>query len=309
MLAYSFNPEDFLIFVVDDLPQNLKLVGNLLNEVGYSTTFATSGKQVLERIPNCKPDLILLDLMIPDIDGLEICKILKTDPNYQEIPIIFLTVSHDPEHLLDAFNSGAVDYITKPFRKLELLVRVKTHLMLKHTKDELKKALVELSRIARIDPLTGIWNRRSFFEAVEQELKQSLQEESSFFILLLDVDYFKRINDNYGHRVGDRALIALTSVISDALRSEDIFGRYGGEEFAILLRKTDQSAAFAVAERLRNLVAEISLSVDREPVRMTVSIGIAGYKSTDRVIDDIFQRADRALYQAKAQGRNTCCLL
>lgn len=309
MLTDSFTPEDFLVLIVDDLHQNLKIVGNLLNEVGYSTTFATSGKQALERIEICEPDLVLLDLMMPEMDGLEVCKILKANPSHQEIPIIFLTASQEQEHLLDAFNSGAVDYITKPFSKPELLVRVKTHLMLKHTTDELKKALSELRRIVQIDPLTGVLNRRSFFEAAEQEFKNADKHQSSFFILLIDVDYFKRINDNYGHRVGDRALIALTSLVSDTLRKEDLFGRFGGEEFVILLRDTDRYQAFTIAERLRSLVAEISILVDDRELSMTVSIGVAGYGPTDITIDDIFQRADRALYQAKAKGRNTCCLL
>lgn len=308
MPTNSLIAEDFLILIVDDVPQNLKVVGSMLDEVGYSATFATSGKQALERIYNTKPDLILLDLMMPDMDGLQVCKTLKADPDYQEIPIIFLTASHEQDHLVNAFELGACDYITKPFKKQELLARVKTHLTLKHTTDELKKTLVELDRLARLDPLTGVLNRRSFFEGAEREFNRACRYGTIFSVLLLDIDHFKRINDTYGHLTGDRALMTLTSAISNTLRNVDFLGRYGGEEFVILLPETEAPEALNVAERIRSLVAEISIPTQKDPLRMTISVGVAVYESNDATVDNILDRADRALYQAKAKGRNTCCI-
>lgn len=308
MLRIPFLPENFLILIVDDLSTNLQVVGSMIDDAGYATTFATSGKQALERVRNTKPDLILLDLMMPDMDGLQVCHKLKADREYQEIPIIFLTASHEHEHLLEAFELGAVDYITKPFNKLELLARIKTHLTLKHTTDNLKQALTELERIAQIDPLTQVLNRRSLFDAAEQEFNRACRYGSHFAILLLDLDQFKQINDTYGHLAGDRALVALAATIHGMIRTMDLIGRYGGEEFVILLPEMNARQALGMANRLRSAIAELSVPTDTKPLHMTISIGVAVYEPNDATIDSLFDRADRALHQAKAQGRNTCCV-
>jgi diguanylate cyclase (GGDEF)-like protein len=314
MKSSSFQPENFLILVVDDIPQNLKVVGSMLDGVGYATTFAAGGQQALERVTRACPDLILLDLMMPEIDGLEVCRRLKANPQLRDIPIIFLTASHEQEHLVSAFQLGAVDYITKPFRKLELLARVRTHLELKHTTDQLKCALAELERLAHVDPLTDILNRRSLFAAVEQEFNRASRYNAPFSLLMLDVDHFKQINDKYGHAVGDRALIALTKVVSDALRKVDVLGRYGGEEFVVMLPQTESQQALAVAHRIRLLVEAMAISMqeenqtrlDAEKLHITISVGVSTYRPGDTLVDKIFERADRALYCAKDAGRNTC---
>ncbi|WP_066382865.1 MULTISPECIES: diguanylate cyclase [unclassified Anabaena] len=308
MQTLSFIPENFLILVVDDIAQNLKVVGSMLNDIGYNTTFAVSGQQALERLKNITPDLILLDMMMPDMDGLQVCQAIKEDQNYQEIPIIFLTASHEQEHLVNAFDLGAVDYVTKPFRKPELLARVKTHLTLKYITDELKKKLAEVEKLAQIDALTGVLNRRSFLKAAEQEFNQACRYESTFSLLLLDIDHFKKINDTYGHLTGDRALVTFTSVVSSTLRKVDLIGRYGGEEFVVLMPHTNASQALTAAHRIRSVVAETPIPTLTNTLSITVSIGIAVYQTEDIKIDDMFHRADDALYQAKAKGRNTCCI-
>ncbi len=302
------DPEKFLILIIDDAPQNLKVVGNMLNEVGYRTTFATNGKQALERVKTTEFDLILLDLMMPEMNGLEVCKRFKSEPDYQEIPIIFLTASHEQEPLITAFELGAVDYITKPFNKPELLARVKTHLMLKHTTHELKRALAEVESLARIDPLTFVLNRRTFLELAQQEFERVSRYGSTFSMLILDVDHFKRINDTYGHLLGDRALVTLASVITDSVRSIDTVGRYGGEEFLVLLPDTYPSQALISADRIRSSIAERLILTEKEIFQMTVSIGVATYEKNDQGIFDVLQRADNKLYEAKAQGRNICCI-
>ncbi|SKB14978.1 putative signal transduction response regulator containing a CheY-like receiver domain and a GGDEF domain [Planktothrix sp. PCC 11201] len=302
----SFIPEDFCILIVDDITNNLKLVGKILDDVGYNTTFATSGFQALNRLKDNKIDLILLDLMMPEMDGLEVCQFIKNDPKLQEIPIIFLTASYEEEKLIRAFELGAVDYITKPFIKNELLARVKTHLTLKQTTDNLKIALLKLQQLSQLDPLTQILNRRSFFEYIENQFNLAIQNKSLFSLLILDLDHFKQINDNYGHLTGDQILINFTLAIQNYLRASDYFGRYGGEEFVILLPETDQADALKIAQDICDLIAHLSIPTEKGNLHITVSIGVAVFRSQDTRIEDIFDRADQCLYQAKALGRNTC---
>ena len=304
----EFNPGQFLILVVDDINKNLQLIGEILDDKGYDTTFATSGQQALARIETIQPDLILLDLMMPKMNGLQVCEQLKANPQYQEIPIIFLTASTETEHLLQAFAGGAVDYITKPFKVPELLARVKLHLELKHTKDQLKKALQELEKLAGTDSLTGVANRRQLTIATEKELSRVRRYGHSFSMLLLDIDHFKQVNDTYGHPVGDRVIVTMTDTIQSLLRRGDSLGRLGGEEFVVLLPHTNSDKALLVAERIRQRVAQIAITVPEATIYITVSIGVATYLESDRSIDNILKRADDALYEAKNQGRDRVVL-
>ncbi len=299
-----FNSEQFLILVVDDVSQNLQVVGSILDEIGYATTFATSGEQAIKRVKTAKPDLILLDLMMPEMNGLEVCQSLKSDPLNQEIPIIFVTASNEKEHLIQAFEQGAVDYVTKPFSVPELLARVKTHLELKHTQDQLKKALLELEKLATTDSLTGIYNRRQLFVIGEQELQRSYRNNRPLSLLLLDLDYFKKINDLYGHSIGDQALILMAQTTLKSLRNSDFFCRFGGEEFVVILPETTLSEASEIAERLRFNLAEVSLFSQSETISFTVSIGVTSSTPSPCAFDLLLNRADQALYQAKHQGRN-----
>lgn len=276
----------------------------MLDEVGYATTFATSGKQAIERVKTANPDLILLDLMMPEINGLQVCEHLKADPLHAEIPIIFLTASNDSQHLLQAFGQGAVDYVTKPYKAPELLARVKTHLELKYTRDELKKALVELETLATTDSLTGISNRRHLLTLAEREFQRAQRYRNPFSILMLDIDHFKSINDTYGHATGDEALKLMADVTRNALRQVDIFGRFGGEEFVVFLPETPLPDAVTVADRIREAIASVSVAMDDAVIRMTVSIGVATYQTEEPNLDTLLMRADKALYEAKQRGRD-----
>ncbi|MBP0021881.1 MAG: diguanylate cyclase [Cyanobacteria bacterium SBLK] len=300
----EFTTSDFLILVVDDIASNLQIIGEILDDVGYGTTFAISGKQALERIFSARPDLILLDLMMPDMNGLRVCEILKANPSYQDIPIIFLTASNEQNNLLQAFEKGAVDYITKPFNSRELLARVKTHLELKYTRDELKKALAELEKLATTDPLTGIANRRHLLTLGEQEFSRVCRYDRPFSILMIDLDRFKNINDTYGHSIGDEILKKMAKVTLSVLGTVDYFGRFGGEEFVILLPETNVKDAKEVAEKVGRKIAEMQFIHIEKIIKITVSIGVAAYQIGDTTIDDILRRADDALYQAKGWGRD-----
>lgn len=306
-----FQPENCLILVVDDVSENLQLISLILEKRGYETTFATSGQQALERVESAKPDLILLDFMMPQMNGLEVCEKIKANPELAEIPIIFLTASHEQEHLIQAFEKGAVDYITKPFSTPELLARVRTHLELKHTREHLKKLLdkqaqltKKLENLANTDPLTGVWNRRYFLNLCEREINRAYRYNRLFSLLILDLDHFKQINDVYGHAVGDEVLIAMTITVQNSIRKVDLLGRFGGEEFVVLLPETNLNMAVDVAEIIRNNLEKKVILAEEIEVRVTVSIGVSTYQLEDQNIDVVLQRADKALYQAKNQGRN-----
>ncbi len=299
-----FNPENFLILIVDDLGRNLQTVGSMLDREGYLTTFALSGPQALARIPMAQPDLILLDLMMPQMDGIQVCQQIKTEPAWREIPIIILSASNDSEQLLQAFKSGAVDYITKPFNSLELLARVKTHLKLKDTRDQLKQALAELEVLATTDVLTGVANRRFLFTWAKQYFAQLDFQVPSLSVLMVDIDHFKDINDTHGHAMGDSTLRLVAQTIKQILRPEDCFGRFGGEEFVAFLPQTTILQAREIAENIRRTVGETALLVTGRAIHLTVSIGVANSQSTELTIEPALKRADDGLRQAKSQGRD-----
>ncbi|MDJ0582359.1 diguanylate cyclase [Crocosphaera sp.] len=299
-----FNPEQFLILVVDDMRKNLQLLIEILDTYGYGTTFALSGKQALERVKMTEPDLILLDLIMPEINGIEVCKKLKEDENTAQIPVIFLTAASESNYLLNAFKAGAVDYVTKPFRTPELLARIKIHLDLKRTKDELEKAYEEMKRIAATDELTGIPNRRSIFNFGKQEFSLSKRYNSPFSVLMIDVDKFKTINDTHGHDIGDEALKMMVNVTLNCLRKVDYIGRLkteeealkqqarlaqletltqqsdleahlgrlGGEEFVVVLPQTDLKGAYIAAQRVCKAMPKESLLVKKTLPLHTIPI-------------------------------------
>ena len=342
---HPFNPEKFLILVVDDMRINRQLLIEILDTAGYGTTFAISGKQALERVKVTEIDLILLDLMMPEINGIEVCKLLKEDENTAHIPVIFLTAVTETNNVLNAFEAGAVDYVTKPFRTPELLARIKIHLDLKRTKDELEKAYEEMKRIAATDELTGIPNRRSIVNFGRQEFALSKRYNSPFAVLMIDVDKFKTINDTHGHDIGDEALKMMVNVTLNCLRKVDYIGRLeteeealkkqarlvqletqtetlvktsdleahlgrlGGEEFVVVLPQTDLKGAYIAAQRVCKAMPQETLQLGDKIVRITVSIGVATYDPKDEKMDDVLKRADLALFAAKKNGRNKVAIM
>jgi len=493
-------PSSFLILVVDDVAANLRLLGEVLQQHHYHITFAMGGKQALERLESVEPDLILLDLMMPEVDGFMVCEILKKKPKFNNVPVIFLTASHDEDHLLRAFKKGAVDYVKKPFNSGELLARVATHLELKYLRDRSHQQLIqerlvseivqatlgsleleeilsqvtqaigqyfqadrvlvyqaielpdrphktiggrivaeaiaspqesllgltleecpwllpdlgnpletqlynplnptethqfpqhqnqllqwqvkaelilpifqqrdwwgcliihrcqsnqqwspdelqvlkrlveqielaiqqsalyqqlkltnqELRRLANVDGLTGVANRRYFDQYLQECLTKAQEHSYSFSLILCDIDYFKAYNDTYGHPNGDQCLRQVAEAISYAShRPTDLVARYGGEEFAMVLPQTPWDGVIQVVERMRSILAQMQIPHASSPVQpqVTLSIGVVvfspedwrslygGGSSLTSTLDpmDVVALADRALYQAKAQGRN-----
>ncbi|EXJ16787.1 GGDEF domain-containing response regulator [Imhoffiella purpurea] len=288
------------ILVVDDTAGNLDLLGRILGDAGYRVRRQPSGNLAITSALASPPDLILLDIKMPDLDGFEVCLRLKQNPSTRELPIIFISALQDASDKVRAFLSGGVDYITKPFQTEEVLARVATHLRLHALQRRLEMQNRELERLATTDPLTGILNRRSFSTYCQHYRARASRYGASFCLLILDIDRFKRINDAFGHEIGDRVLVALTERIRDTLREVDLFARWGGEEFIILSPDTPPERAGHLAERLRKSIEAATI----DPIgTVTASFGLAVNRVGEE-LEDLIRRADHALLAAKEAGRN-----
>ena len=413
----EFIPSEFVILIVDDRPENLKLLANMLVEVGYKLNFAKNGKEARQRISQFKPDLILLDLRMPEEDGFQVCYQLKQNLKYQDVPIIFISVSKDPEDLKLAFELGAIDYVNKPFQHEEVLARVKTHLTIKRKTEKLKEseaqlntivthlydgilivdrdgvvkfanpaaakifgqpleALLnhnlgtpiltsdkaeldfihpngklgvaeitvgktewqgetvdiiclrdisdrqqamqelevalakqkelseELKKMATTDPLTNIYNRRQIMKVAAREFARSIRYQHPFCILIMDIDKFKRINDTYGHQIGDRVILEIVKTVSKNIRNVDIFGRLGGDEFMVILPETNQEQVKEVVEKIYFGIRNIEIIFEAEIIKVSISIGVATYSKEMKNLEEIIAVADKALYKAKRGDLN-----
>lgn len=288
------------ILIVDDTPRNIQLLGNLLKE-DYQINVANTGKKAIEMIKKIPPDLILLDVMMPEMDGFETCRILKMDQTYKDIPIIFLTARSQTEDIVKGFESGGVDYVTKPFNSLELKIRVKTHI-------DLRKKTIKLLELSELDGLTMIPNRRRFQGFLGNEWRRCLRKNSPISLLMIDIDFFKRYNDNYGHLEGDDCLKKVAhAIVTSVNRPGDLAARYGGEEFAVVLSDTDVENARSIALKIQSNVHNLNIPHTGSTVAdtVTLSIGIGGMVPTmTSSMELLIKRADDSLYEAKKNGRN-----
>lgn len=232
------------VMIVDDTLPNLRLLSTMLTEKGYKVRGVTNGETALTAVSFAPPDLILLDISMPDMDGYEVCRRLKANEQTKQIPVIFISAMNEVLDKVRAFAIGGVDYITKPYHVEEVLMRVKTHLTLRHLQVELEQANAELRRLVTLDGLTQIANRRRFDEYLTQEWLRSAREQQPLALVFCDIDYFKPYNDTYGHQAGDDCLRQVAQTLETvAHRPADLAARYGGEEFALILPNTPQSGA------------------------------------------------------------------
>jgi diguanylate cyclase (GGDEF)-like protein len=283
------------ILLIDDDPLMAVLLESHLTDDPIDLLFACGGEAGLVAAAKHQPDLILLDVEMPELDGFEVCRRLKADPATSALQIVFLTGAASIEQKVRGWDLGAVDYVLKPFEPAELRARVRASLR--------TKALVDLlSRKAMLDGLTGLYNRAYFDRRLDESLALQTRGSCAFACLLVDIDHFKLINDRFGHPFGDRVLCGVAAAMSDTCRREDVLCRYGGEEFALLAPATVGGGAQKLAERLRAAVERIRFSHERERVRVTCSIGVGD--TTGGPCGDIVATVDAALYDAKRAGRN-----
>ncbi len=289
------------ILVVDDSAENIDALDSLLKD-DYMLSSATSGEMALQMAKKDLPDLILLNIIMPGMDGYEVCYQLKSDEKTKDIQIIFVTSRDEDIDEAKAFNLGAVDYITKPFKSLQVQARLKTHINLKAKTDMLEK-------LVSLDGLTGIYNRRKFDEMLIQEWKRAQRHDALFSLILIDIDHFKQFNDNYGHAQGDECLRKVAECLyAFASRPGDLVCRYGGEEFGVILPNTGIDGAQCVADNLRHQVETLYIVHEYSQTceHVTISLGVAAVSPHDekKSPHELIETADSMLYASKENGRN-----
>jgi len=287
------------ILIVDDEKTNIDILLELFKNINtnnqYNIIVALSGEKVFQVLEKRKINLILLDIMMPNINGYEVCKILKSNDKTKNIPIIFLTANTDDASIIKAYELGAVDYLTKPFRAVELIARVKLNLQLQET-------INQLEYFANYDVMTNIYNRRKFFNLATSRF---INSKNNLYAVMLDIDNFKNINDSYGHSMGDIVIKMIASTIEENLDDEMILGRIGGEEFAIICNANSKGYVFDKIDNIRKIIEQLNFKAnDNTNINCTISIGIAKYNENIASIDHLLQIADEALYEAKETGRN-----
>lgn len=281
------------ILLVDDTKENIDILIGLLHD--FDIMVALDGQSAVDTALSEELDLILLDILMPGLDGFETCRILKNNSRTRDIPIIFITAKTDEDSIQKAYETGGVDYVTKPFKPRELLARVRTHL-------ELRSLINYLEHLSSYDQMTGIYNRRKFFElgaAVFADSRENL------YAMIMDIDQFKQVNDTYGHPAGDIVIKAVAQAIQDQLGDHSVLGRIGGEEFAVLFHAGSADQAFSRIERIRNRIEELEIRIDNgTELKTTVSGGLACCSGHHLTLDQLLKTADDALYESKGSGRN-----
>jgi diguanylate cyclase (GGDEF)-like protein len=329
MLLNQYYQSSGLILIIDDNPYNLRLLSQILESKGFKVKKTVSGQVAIQAAKIEPPDLILLDINMPDINGYEVCRQLKAQTETANIPIIFISALNQIQDKIMAFEIGGVDYITKPFQESEVLVRVKNQLIIYQQQQqlieknkELQREIKERQRVERallalnqqlqvfalLDGLTGVANRRKFDEYLNLEWQRLVRENLPLSMLLCDVDFFKNYNDTYGHLSGDYCLQQIAQTIQSVVkRPTDLLARYGGEEFAVILPNTDSQGAVCVAEKIRQEVYKLKIphAQSRIDIFVTISIGVTTILPNQEVLPStLIEIVDKALYTAKAQGRN-----
>jgi len=298
---------DFSLLIVDDSPGLRQEVRRLVDRLAVFATCheAENGIDGYKKVLSCLPDLILCDLVMPSVDGFKFLTLVRSRPEARDIPVILLTGQTDVETKIRGLELGASDYVTKPFDGGELLARIKVQLKIKALQDALRTSNEQLQELSSIDPLTKLFNRRYFMRALEAEFDRTDRHGNPLAFVMMDIDHFKRLNDAHGHQAGDEVLRALADRIRREARTSDVPGRYGGEEFCVILPQTPLEGGAEFARRLRVAVESEPILVHGKVLRVTASLGVAACPGPRvETTDDLIRLADEALYEAKAAGRN-----
>ena len=297
------------ILIVDDTPENLAVLTQVLRGEGYEVLSVLSGRRALQAARREAPDLVLLDVQMPEMDGYETCRRFKADDALKTIPIVFISAATDTDVKVRAFTSGGVDFVSKPFEHQEVLARVRTHLALRSAERDLERRLLqkeqEVLHMAYHDALTGLPNRLQLFNRLEYALEVAGRENRHLAVLSLDIDRFKMVNDSLGHEVGDQLLMTVAQRLRDTAQRSDIVCRIGGDEFALALTDVD-TAVFAahIAEELLPCVSE-TIAVGEHAIRISPSIGIAIFPQDGTDARTLLRNADAAMSRAKESGGNS----
>ena len=295
------------ILIIEDTESIRKDVSEIIKNLPNIKRILEAGNGIdgFRMLLENQVDLILCDLVMPGMDGFKFLSLKESRSDLSDIPVIILTSQTETKDKIKGLEHGASDYVTKPFDEGELTARVRVQLKIKNLQDELRASNARLAEISVTDPLTRVFNRRYLFEILEKEFDRALRYKSSLSFVMVDIDFFKRVNDRFGHQVGDQVLVDVANLVREELRKPDVLGRYGGEEFGVILPETDLKGAWVVAERYRTRVAEYRFGTAHSPIRTTISLGVAAVPDSKvRTVDELVKEADDSLYQAKNLGRN-----
>jgi len=316
----------FNILIVDDVPKNIQVAASILQSDSYHIAFAQNGTMALSQIESNRFDLILLDIMMPQMDGFEVCRRIRNRPDGRDTPIIFLTAKNDADSIVKGFAMGAMDYLSKPFNGAELQARVKTHLELYRSRKALEevnqrlhlemaeriKAEEELKRreenyryLSLHDNLTGLYNTRHLYRSLEKLVEEGRRRGTPFSLIFFDIDNFKRVVDTHGHLNGSKALAEVAAVLESCL-AEPAYGvAYGGDEFVAVLPGHDKTQALQKAQGIRaTLLQTMFLPNVENGVRLQASFGVSTYPDDAGDITAILARADQAMFNVKSKGKN-----
>ena len=303
------------ILIIDDSAATRKQIRSVLTDSGLFDMFyeASDGLTGFKEMVSSRPDIVICDLFMPESDGFKFLKLKKSHQDLNAIPVLVVANKKELNNKFHILEEGAQDYVTKPFTPIELIASVKSNLKIKILQDELvaaQKKLQVLETLSNIDPLTGLYNRRFFVNALEKEFERLKRYNRTLSLLMIDMDHFKSINDKCGHPVGDRVLTVVSRILTTGLRRMDVCARYGGDEFITMLPETDKTGAVAVAQRYLNNIREYAATdICGKIKNVSCSIGIAYLpESAINSISEFLKSADEALYISKNTGRNKISL-
>jgi len=299
------------ILIVDDSQQARVAIKESLKDIFDVFIEADDGLSAIKAFVEEKPGFIITDIEMPSINGYRLISTVRNMEDGKDLPIIMLSgTKNSLKKKLTGFNLGASDFLMKPFESEELVARVKSLLRTRFLLDELKEKNALLARLAVTDELTGLYNRRHFFDTVKEQMALGLRHNFKIACLLMDIDHFKKINDTHGHIAGDEVLRRIGSLLNSCKREGELLARFGGEEFIMCLFNTDSASVMRAAERFRHLIKSFEFSSNNHPnLRVTVSIGVAIYPQASIItIDELIKAADNALYRSKVEGRDRVSL-
>lgn len=292
------------ILIVDDDPDSLAIIGEALRWEGYQISNASSGQEAIASLQTQKFDLVILDVNMPGMNGLETLQDLRKSHLY--VSVVFISGNNSPEAVIQGLDAGADDYIAKPFDPLEMLARIRAQLRIKDLNDQLREANEKLKELVDIDDLTGLFNMRSVYQKLDFELDRARRFGRQVAVIMMDMDYFKSVNDGHDHLFGSFVISEVGAIIRKNIRNIDIGARYGGDEFMIVLTELNIEGAQTFSERLRKSISSKLFKNGNDEIHLTASLGFAITSVGDRGIGAkaLVKFADDALYEAKAAGRN-----